>query len=95
MFSKLIYKVVIDYHNHVIDYQCFKTLDFKFQESQLVIKHFQIILNLCNRLHNTCNRLPEFLNVLIFKFKHEESHLLMCNRLHYNGNRLPVTDFEK
>jgi len=60
-----------------------------------VIQHFQIILNLCNRLHNTRNRLPEFLNVLIFKFKHEESHLLMCNRLHYEGNRLPVTDFNK
>ena len=70
-------------------------LDFKFQESQLVFKHFQIFLNLCNRLHNTCNRLPVFLNVLIFKFKHEESHILMYNRLHYNGNRLPVTDFEK
>ena len=95
MFSKLIYKAVIGYHNHVIDYQCFKTLDFKFQELQHVIKPFQIILNLCNRLHNTRNRLPVFLNVLIFKFKHEESHLLMCNRLHYNGNRLPVTDFEK
>ena len=50
--------------------------------------------NLCNRLHNICNRLPMFLNVLMFKFKHEESHLLMCNRLHYDGNRLPVTYFE-
>jgi len=79
----------------VIDYQCFKTLDFKFEESQLVIKHFQIILNLCNQLHNTCNRLPVFLNVLIFKFKHKESYLLTCNRLHVNGNRLPVADFEK
>jgi len=38
---KLIYKAVIDYHGHVIDYQCFKALDFKFQESQLVIKQFQ------------------------------------------------------
>ena len=91
----MIYKVVINYHEHVIDYQCFKTLDFKFQESQLVIKHFQIISNLCNRLHNTCNRLLVFLNILIFKFKHAESHLLMCNRLHYDGNRLPVTYFEK
>jgi len=92
---KLIYKTVIDYHEHVINYQCFKMLDFKFQESQLVIKHFQNILNLCNRLQNTCNRLPEFLSVLIFKFKHKESHLLMCNRLHLDGNRLSVTDFEK
>ena len=73
----------------------FKMLDFKFQESQLVIKHFQIIFNLCNRLHNTCNWLPVFPNVLIFKFKHEESHLLMCNRPHLDGNQLPVTDFEK
>jgi len=70
-------------------------LDFKFQESQLLVKLFRIISNLCNRLHNTCNQLPVFLNVLIFKFKHEELHLLMCNRLHYDGNRLPVADFKK
>ena len=94
-FSKLIYKAVIDYHNHVIDYQSFKMLDFKFQESQLLVKLFRIISNLCNRLHNTCNQLPVFLNVLIFKFKHEESHLLMSNRLYYDGNRLPMTYFEK
>ena len=85
---KLIYKAVIDY-------QCFKILHFKIQESQRVIKHFQIISNLCNRLHNTCNRLLVFLNILIFKFKHEESHLLMCNQLYHDDNRLPVTFFEK
>ena len=33
MLMVMIYKVVIHYHEHVIDYQCFKMLDFKFQES--------------------------------------------------------------
>ena len=28
LFSKLIYKAIIDYHNHIINYQCFKTLRF-------------------------------------------------------------------
>ena len=88
MFSKLIYKVVIDY-------QCIKMLDFKFQESQPVFKYFQIISNLCNRLHNICNRLPVFLNILVFKFKHKKSHLLICNRLDYDDNRLPVISFQE
>ncbi len=60
-----------------------------------MIKHFQIISNLFNRLHNTYNRLPVFLNVLIFKFKHKESHLLINNRLDYDNNRLPITYFKK
>ena len=40
MFTKEFYSLVIDYQKVVIDYQCFKMLDFKFQESQLVFKQF-------------------------------------------------------
>ena len=55
----------------------------------------QLCKSVLKRMLATSNQLPVFLNVLIFKVKHEESHLLMCNRLHYDGNRLPVTCFEK